>query len=332
MDPSKPESFNHRTEKLSTGRKYHFVDQIPENYNPETNITLLLVHGFPDLWFGWRYQIAPWVKAGYRVVAPDMLGYGGTDKPKDTAEYSPKKLSDDLAAILDLIDVQKAVVIGHDWGSFIVGRFVLWHPKRLHALIQLSIPYSPPSTVYRTLEQLVEVIPGFGYQLYFADHSSTKEVEDNIDTFFNLMLRAPGAGVPIRFTPKGALRPLIIGEEKWDQTKPLLVSDSDKKYIISQFDTMHGPLSYYRTGKYRFDEENAVKLSGVINPDLPFLFIRGTKDPTCPPGSEERVRELVPQAKTVAVEAGHWLMLEVKEKLVEEVLTWLTELNSKPKL
>lgn len=61
--------------------------------------------------FGWRYQIAPWVEAGYRVVAPDMLGYGGTDKPKDTADYSPKKLSDDLAAILDLIDVQKAVSI-----------------------------------------------------------------------------------------------------------------------------------------------------------------------------------------------------------------------------
>lgn len=88
------------------------------------------------------------------------------------------------------------------------------------------------------------------------------------------MLRAPGAGVPIRFTPKGTLRPLIIGEEKWDQTGPLLVSDSvidsypnvsltyglaylqDKKYIMSQFDTMHGPLFYYRTGKYRFDEEN----------------------------------------------------------------------------
>lgn len=125
MDPSKPESFNHRTEKLTTGRNYHFVDQQPDGYDPEKTITLLLVHGFPDLWyvakcprsedfihlcvrFGWRHQIGPWVKAGYRVIVPDMLGYGGTDKPSDFAEYTTRQLSDDLAAILDFIEVPKA--------------------------------------------------------------------------------------------------------------------------------------------------------------------------------------------------------------------------------
>lgn len=59
--------------------------------------------------YGWRYQIGPWVKQGFRVVAPDMLGYGGTDKPIEAVEYSTKKLSADLAALLDLLDVQRAV-------------------------------------------------------------------------------------------------------------------------------------------------------------------------------------------------------------------------------
>lgn len=59
--------------------------------------------------YGWRYQIGPWVRKGARVIVPDMLGYGGTDKPKDPAEYTPKKLCDDLVALLDLLQVKSAV-------------------------------------------------------------------------------------------------------------------------------------------------------------------------------------------------------------------------------
>jgi hypothetical protein len=59
--------------------------------------------------YGWRYQIGPWVRAGYRVVVPDMLGYGGTDKPLAVEEYSTKKLCADLAALLDIIGVSRAV-------------------------------------------------------------------------------------------------------------------------------------------------------------------------------------------------------------------------------
>ena len=85
--------------------------------------------------YGWRNQIEPWRDAGYRVVVPDMLGYGGTDKPHDPAEYTTKKLCNDIAALLDLLDVRKAVLIGHDWGAYVVGRFALWHPQRLLALV-----------------------------------------------------------------------------------------------------------------------------------------------------------------------------------------------------
>jgi len=109
MDPHNPASFDHRTELLSTGRTYHFVDQLPDNYDLKTTPTLLCIHGFPDLWYGWRYQIGPWCRGGNRVVVPDMLGYGSTDMPLDSKEYSTKRLANDLAALLDLLSVQKAV-------------------------------------------------------------------------------------------------------------------------------------------------------------------------------------------------------------------------------
>lgn len=69
--------------------------------------------------YGWRLQIKPWVEAGYRVVVPDKLGYGGTDKPRDEAEYTAKKICADLAALLDLLQVSKAVSQKQTWRSVI---------------------------------------------------------------------------------------------------------------------------------------------------------------------------------------------------------------------
>ena len=131
MNPLDPSSFPRRTEMLSTGRTYHFVDTgSPTPSAP----TILCIHGFPDSWYGYRYQIPHWAKVA-RVIVPDMLGYGGTDKPHDASEYSSKKLCADLTALLDLLDVQRAIVVGHDWGALIAGRFALWAPDRLKALV-----------------------------------------------------------------------------------------------------------------------------------------------------------------------------------------------------
>lgn len=84
--------------------------------------------------YGWRHQIAPWRDSGYRVVVPDMLGYGGTDKPGDIPDYGLKSLSNDISALLDLLQVQKAIVVGHDWGAATVWRFALYFPERVLAL------------------------------------------------------------------------------------------------------------------------------------------------------------------------------------------------------
>ncbi|KAF8499980.1 alpha/beta-hydrolase [Gautieria morchelliformis] len=287
MDPLDPTSFNHRTERLATGHTYHFVDQVPEDYNPATTPTLLCVHGFPDLWYGWRYVVSPWVKqCGWRVVVPSMLGYGGTDKPISPEHYTPKSLSADLAALLDLIGAHKAVVLGHDWGAATVWRFALWYPDRIHALVALSIPFTPPRPDYLTLEQIVERLPIFGYQLYFNDPSSTKEIENNEFHYYLDSFREGG---------------------------------------------MNGPLNYYRTTKYRFDEEAAGELPTRLPASLPVLFLWGDRDGTCSPSQVERMHQHVPSLRVVRIPGkGHWLMADSADVVADSVAKFVNAVWTEP--
>jgi pimeloyl-ACP methyl ester carboxylesterase len=317
-----PQSFNHRTELLSTGRKYHFVDQIPTNYDSETTPTLLCVHGFPDLWYGWRFQIRPWQEK-YRVVVPDMLGYGQTDMPSESDLYSAKRLSDDLAALLDLLGITKAVVIGHDWGSFVVSRFALWHPARLLGMILLSVPYYPPFPTYIPIEVFVGHYADFGYQLYFADKKSTEEIENHLSVFIPLLYNQ--IGNELKMTLEGNMRKLVLGDTKADVKADCFLDDSELRYYESQFRRgMIGPLSYYRNLKINQEEEKAAQLPSNISADLPVLLLYGTADPTCQAEVTQKSREFIPKLQIEALEGkGHWLMLEEKEFVATKVLEWL---------
>ncbi|KAF8806317.1 epoxide hydrolase [Phlegmacium glaucopus] len=316
MDPLLPESFNHRTEKLATGRVYHFIDQLPDNYHPKRNATLLCVHGFPDLWYGWRYQIGPWVRRGYRVVVPDMLGYGGTQKPVEASEYSTKKLCADLAALLDLLEIKCAVFIGHDWGSFTVGRFALWYPNRILALVMMSVPYTPPSLEFLPLEEVVKRAPNLGYQLYFASSKSNLDILAHLKKFLSLTFRLPGSKTVI--TTFGSMeKALSHGPDA-----------SNSNILTEQLSKgMSGPLNYYRTSKFRHDEEFG--LPADLRSDLPFLFIWGTKDATATPFVIDKSKKFISRYQDIALEGrGHWLMVEAKDEITENIVKWLEGLTS----
>ncbi|KAF5321645.1 hypothetical protein D9619_000575 [Psilocybe cf. subviscida] len=325
MDPSNPASFNHRTERLYTGNTYHFVDQLPEDYDPRRTPTILLVHGFPDLWYGWRYQIGPWVRRGCRVIAPDMLGYGGSSKPVEAESYSTKKLCADLVALLDLLGVRRTILIGHDWGSFTVGRFALWHPERLHALVMLSVPYSPPSREYLPLEEVARRAPDLGYQLYFASSKSSYEILAHLQKFLRCTYCPPDAAVPYHKT--GLLENLLLHEP--EKKLPSLLNEQELEYYASQFSQgMFGPLNYYRTSKFRHDEELAAGLGANLREDLPVLFLWGTKDRTAVPFVIAKSRKFIGRYQDFALEdRGHWLMVEAKNDVTITIANWLENLT-----
>ncbi|KAJ7591513.1 Alpha/Beta hydrolase protein [Mycena floridula] len=322
MDPQDPASFSHRTETLATGRKYHFIDELPAHHNGQT---LILVHGFPDFWYGWRFLIPEFARKGYRVIAPDMLGCGSTDKPFAVEEYTTKKLCADLAALLDLLAIPRAIFIGHDWGSFTVGRMGLWHPERLQALIMISVPYTPPSREYFPVQEVARRIPDLQYQVYFASQRSTKEIEGNLRQFLELIFNPSTELIESLPTDSRVLA-------KMSGSPTPVLNEKELDHYQAQFSgAMNGPLNYYRTAQLRHEEELAAALPASLRPDLPCLFLWGTCDSTAPPSQIAKASKFIPRLQQVAFEGhGHWLMVKARTQVTDKILSWLADIDAVP--
>lgn len=91
---------------------------------------VVLSHGFPELAFSWRHQLPALSASGYRVIAPDQRGYGRTSQPDSVEDYDIHHLTADLIAVLDTLGEERAVFVGHDWGSMVVSHVALMHPER----------------------------------------------------------------------------------------------------------------------------------------------------------------------------------------------------------
>src|SRR5687767_9987610 len=101
---------------------------------------VVLAHGFPELAYSWRHQIPALAEAGYHVVAPDQRGYGRSSRPEAVEDYDMVHLTDDLVGLLDDLGEDKAVFVGHDWGSMVVWQMSLMHPDRVAGVVGMSVP------------------------------------------------------------------------------------------------------------------------------------------------------------------------------------------------
>ncbi len=104
-----------------------------------TGPAVLLLHGFPDTHAVWRKQVAPLVKAGYRVIAPDLRGYGGSDAPPGVASYCLDALRGDIVALLDHLGLERVYLVGHDWGAVIGWNLCMHAPERVERFAALSV-------------------------------------------------------------------------------------------------------------------------------------------------------------------------------------------------
>ncbi|KAG0240057.1 hypothetical protein BGW41_007222 [Actinomortierella wolfii] len=269
-----PASFNHKFATVKGGHRYHYV----EEGNP-SGTPILMVHGFPDLWYGWRFQIKHLASKGFRVIAVDTLGYGQTDAPDELHHYSYKNICGHLASLLDVLNIPKVIVIGHDWGGAAVWRFADYHPERVHAVISVCTPLMPLMDTYIPLEDIAEQAPHFAYQKFFADPDTT--------ALFNADIRAM---MTLTYTHSG-------------------VHPQELDYYTQEF-SRHGflgPLNYYRTRKINYEDELALPRN--VKRPHPSMLIVATEDPVLHPSlSENMGKHFENIFERVFVTAGHFAM------------------------
>ena len=137
----------------------------------ETGPPVLLLHGFPDSRVLWRHQVDALAEAGYRVIAPDLRGYGGSDRPTDVEAYALPHLLADVRGLLDALGVERAAVVGHDWGAVLAWAFARAEPSRVDRLVAVSVGHpaarrdAGPTQLVKGAYIPVFLVPGLAERL-----------------------------------------------------------------------------------------------------------------------------------------------------------------------
>ncbi|KUJ19275.1 alpha/beta-hydrolase [Mollisia scopiformis] len=292
------------------GHTYNYILSEPKGTKPLN--TIFLIHGFPDMSFGWRYQIPHLTSLGLRVVVPDMIGYGDTDAPEDPKEYTCKKTCDDLAALASHIGVSSIILGGHDWGGAVVYRMAMYYPKLLSAVFSVCTPFMPPQKKFMHMSEM----PNFKYQIQLRGPGVVKKIvgEEKIRQFLAGIYGARSKdGKPTFTVEVGCLFDRLDGVG----SSPL-VSDEELDFYVSKFkrNGMRGPTNWYRTGELNYEDEKEIALSGKeIKFQMPFLFISATNDVALPPSLSREMERSFRSLTKGQVEATHWALWEKPEEI-----------------
>jgi pimeloyl-ACP methyl ester carboxylesterase len=295
-----------------------------------TGPLIILIHGWPESWYSWRHQIPALAAAGYRVAAPDVRGYGSSDKPHEIEAYAIKALCADIAGLITALGEEQAILIGHDWGAPIVWNTALFHSEKVRAVAALSVPYPgrgpmPLIDLYRTIYK-----DRFFYQLYFQ---TPGVAEAELEADVRKSLRAIYWGVSgeaqgeALLLDKPADAKLLDGIQVPDAL-PAWLTQEALDYYVGEFERngFRGPLNRYRNSYRDFDDQAAIAGKPFVQPAA---FIAGSLDPVLRfiPGVDliERMRQRVAGLRLVKLidGAGHWVQQERPAEVNAALLEFL---------
>jgi len=288
---------------------------------------VLLCHGFPESWYSWRHQIDALAAAGFHAVAPDMRGYGKSDRPEAIDQYTIFHLVGDLVGLLDALEVPTAVIVGHDWGAGIAWQAARLRPDRFRAVVALSVPFRPRGPV-RPTSVMPRTADAQFYQLYFQEPGVAEaELErDPRITVRNMLYGASGEGAAairaaaassgaspnLGMVPKGGG---FLRGAGAPATLPAWLTQADIDFYASEFKRsgFRGPLNYYRNIDRNW--ELTAAFTGV-KVTVPALYVAGDRDMVVSfPGTAEllaNLKEFVPALRDIQMLAGcgHWTQQE----------------------
>jgi pimeloyl-ACP methyl ester carboxylesterase len=295
---------------------------------------VILCHGFPECWYSWRHQLGALAKAGFRAVAPDLRGYGRSDRPEEVEKYTILHDIGDIVGLIDALGAKQAVIAGHDIGAAIAWQTALLRPDRFRAVIALSPPFrsrgfgdsGPPTTLMPRTENALF------YQLFFQNPAAEAGLGRDLRLTFRYQFytlsgdRPPSAGV-------GGLPPGMMPRKGGFMTDPpslpAWVTESDidvyvKEYARSGF---HGPLAWWRNIDRGWELMAPFAGAAVA---VPALYMAGDRDFVAAIFSQDIAKQsaLVPKLRPPIMlpGCGHWTQQERAPEVSAAIIDFLRSL------
>jgi pimeloyl-ACP methyl ester carboxylesterase len=286
---------------------------------------VIMVHGFPELAYSWRHQIPALADAGFRAIAPDMRGYGQTEGPEGVESYAAAELIKDLVGLLDALGLERAIFVGHDWGSLVLWQMAMLAPERIEQLIILNIPHLPRSPI-----NPVELMrKKFGDDFYIVNFNDSDEADETFGAdpqhFFDVMMRKnqiTRAQFDLLPPPMKVLS-LLKAMARTESGGELLLNNDELTYYVEAFSQagFRNPINWYRNFARNWEALEGV--DQIIR--IPTLFIGATDDVIIAP---EQIEAMQPLVKDLTVEmlepCGHWTQQERPDDVNRLIMNWLS--------
>jgi pimeloyl-ACP methyl ester carboxylesterase len=292
---------------------------------------VVLSHGFPELAYSWRHQLPALAAAGCRVVAPDQRGYGQSSRPDAIEDYDIEHLTGDLIGLLDDLGEERAVFVGHDWGSLIVSSLALLAPERVTAIVNMSVPFLPRAPMPPVQMMRAAFVDTFFYIVYFQDPgvADADLGADPATTMRRMLasvrLREGEPPDPSGFANDG--RGFVDRMPEPDGL-PGWLSQDELDHYVSEFahTGFTGGLNWYRNMDRNWTLTERIADAKV---EVPSLFIGGRLDPVILMSPPESTVELLPDHRgTVLVDdAGHWVQQEKPNEVNAALVSFISGLG-----
>jgi pimeloyl-ACP methyl ester carboxylesterase len=267
---------------------------------PKSGIPVVLLHGFPEFWYGWRKQIPALAKAGCRVIVPDQRGYNLSDKPKGIKSYRIDELVKDILGLIDVLEYQKVNLVGHDWGAVVAWMLAYQHSERLQHLGILNVPH--PLVMRRFLMRDLEQIRRSWY-VFFFQLPWLPEMGMRADDWRGAVRALRGSGLIHTFTNEDIAK----YKEAWSQSGAITAM-----------------INWYRALRYRLDRPKEMRIR------VPTLMMWGMKDIALTHRMARPSMDHVEDGNLILFpDATHWVQLDAADEVNHYMIDFLLDKSSK---
>jgi pimeloyl-ACP methyl ester carboxylesterase len=303
---------------------------------------IIFVHGWPELSISWRHQLPAFASLGFRAIAPDMRGYGRSSTYERREAYAQEQIVADMIELLDHLGAEKAIWVGHDWGSPVVWGIAQHHPDRCHAVANLCVPYIPngfaPETIIPLADRRLypeDQFPAaqWDYQLFHRENFDAAHTafEHDVRATVKAMFRAgsaAGKGQPAgtaSVRARGGWAAPGQGFPDLPRDESVLTLEDENRYTAALTrNGFSGPDNWYVNSEANMDFAARAKANWRLA--MPVLFIHAAYDYICETIDSDLpkpMREYCDRLTEAHVESGHWMAQEKPVHVNAALAQWL---------